>query len=69
MERPILYTLRDCSPCDEASRGLTQSGLQFEERVVDDNPAWRNEALSFASTVPILFKGGPVEVGWKGDAG
>ena len=69
MNRPILYTLSDCPPCDEARQSLAQSGVQFEERPVDDNPVWRDEALAFASTVPILVKAGPVEVGWKGDKG
>ena len=69
MERAILYTLRSCPTCDKAKRGLSQRGVEFEERLVDDNPAWWKEAVALAATVPILVSGGRVEVGWQGEAG
>ena len=69
MERAILYTLRGCPTCDKAKRGLSQRGIEFEERLVDDNPAWWKEAVALAATVPILVSGGRVEVGWQGEAG
>ena len=43
--------------------------LQFEERLVDANPAWWKEAVALAATVPILVSGGRVEVGWEGEMG
>lgn len=69
MEKAIFYTLRDCPTCAKARRGLTQRGVQFEERVVDDNPTWWKEAVALAATVPILVSDGHVEVGWEGEAG
>ena len=69
MDKAILYTLRDCPTCEKARRGLTQRGVSFEERLVDDNPAWWNEAVALAATVPILVQDGRVDVGWEGEAG
>ena len=69
MDNAILYTLRGCPTCEKARRGLNQRGVQFEERVVDDNPRWWNEAVALAATVPIFVAGDRVEVGWEGEAG
>ena len=69
MDKAILYTLRGCPTCEKAKRGLSQRGVQFEERMVDDNPAWWKEAVALAATVPILVSDGRVEVGWQGEAG
>jgi glutaredoxin len=69
VERAILYTLRGCPTCEKAKRGLSQRGVEFEERLVDDNPVWRKEAVALAATVPILVADGRVEVGWEGEAG
>ena len=69
MDKAILYTLRGCPTCEKARSGLTQRGVQFEERLVDDNPAWWKEAVALAATVPILVRDGRVEVGWEGEAG
>jgi len=69
VDKAILYTLRDCPTCEKARRGLTQRGVSFEERLVDDNPAWWNEAVALAATVPILVQDGRVDVGWEGEAG
>ena len=69
MDKAILYTLRGCPTCEKARRSLTQRGVQFEERLVDGNPAWWKEAVALAATVPILVRDGRVEVGWEGEAG
>jgi len=69
VDKAILYTLRGCPTCEKAKRGLSQRGVQFEERMVDDNPAWWKEAVALAATVPILVSDGRVEVGWQGEVG
>jgi glutaredoxin len=69
VDKAILYTLRDCPTCAKAKRGLSQRGVQFEERMVDDNPAWWKEAVALAATVPIFVSEGRVEVGWQGEVG
>ena len=69
MDNAILYTLRGCPTCEKARRGLNQRGVQFEERMVDDNPRWWKEAVALAATVPIFVAGDRVEVGWEGEAG
>ena len=69
MDKAILYTLRGCPTCEKAKRGLSQRGVQFEERMVDDNPAWWKEAVALAATVPIIISEGRVEVGWQGEVG
>lgn len=65
----ILYTLHDCPTCDKARRGLAEQGIEFEERPVDDNPAWYDEAVTLSATVPIIVRGDQVEVGWQGEHG
>jgi len=69
VDTAILYTLRGCPTCEKAKRGLSERGVQFEERLVDDNAAWWKEAVALAATVPILVQDGRVEVGWEGEAG
>ena len=69
VDKAILYTLRGCPTCEKAKRGLSQRGVQFEERMVDDNPAWWKEAVALAATVPIFVSEGRVEVGWQGEVG
>ncbi len=65
----IMYTLRTCPTCEQARQDLTADGVEFEERVIDDNPQWFEEASRLALTVPILVRDDTVEVGWKGEAG
>ena len=69
VDKAILYTLRGCPTCEKAKRGLSQRGVQFEERMVDDNPAWWKEAVALAATVPIFVSEGRVDVGWEGEVG
>jgi glutaredoxin len=65
----ILYTLRDWVTSQRARRDLAEAGVEFEERVIDDNAAWWEEAAALSATVPVLVRGDQVEVGWKGESG
>ncbi len=65
----IMYTLRTCPTCERARRDLTAEAIDFEERCIDDDPQWFEEASRLALTVPIIVRGGKVEVGWKGESG
>ena len=65
----IMYTLRTCPTCERARADLTADGVAFEERVIDDNSQWFEQASRLAITVPILVRGDVVEVGWKGESG
>ena len=65
----IMYTLKTCPTCEHARRDMTADGVEFEERMIDNNPAWFDEAAQLALTVPILVRGDKVEVGWKGESG
>jgi glutaredoxin len=65
-----MYTLRNCPTCDKARDALNERGIEFEERSVDENEDWWEEALNYAFTVPvILWENGDVEVGWEGEHG
>ncbi len=65
----IMYTLRTCPTCERAREDLTADGVDFEERTIDDNAEWFDEASQLGLTVPILLRGDAVEVGWKGESG
>lgn len=69
MAELIMYTLRTCPTCEQARSDLTAEGVEFEERAIDDNARWFDEASLLALTVPILVRGDKVEVGWKGESG
>ena len=69
LEKLIIYTLRTCPTCNAAKRDLKAEGVEFEERVIDNNAHWYEEAVALAPTVPILVRDGKVEVGWKGEYG
>ena len=70
MSQVIMYTLRNCPTCDKARAALEARGTQFEERRVDEQAKWWDEALKYAFTVPvILWDNGDVEVGWEGEHG
>jgi glutaredoxin len=65
----IMYTLRTCPTCEHARRDLTAEGVDYEERCIDDNPQWFDEASQLGVTVPIIVRGDKVEIGWKGESG
>lgn len=68
-DRPILYTLSNCPTCTKAKRDLKKARVDYEERQVDSNAAWYEEALNYAATVPIYVEGEKVTVGWNGEHG
>ena len=66
MAKPIVYTLRTCHACVTLREDWTAEGIEFEERQVDGNQAWLDEALSYGDIVPIVVHDdGRVEVGYK----
>jgi len=65
----IIYTLRSCPTCARAKADLTADNVAFEEREIDDNPAFYEEAVELGFTVPIIIRGTQVETGWKGESG
>jgi len=70
MSTVIMYTLGNCPTCDRARAGLAERGVEFEERRVDENKEWWEEALKYAFTVPIIiWDEGDVEIGWEGEHG
>ncbi|MEE9285307.1 MAG: glutaredoxin domain-containing protein [Dehalococcoidia bacterium] len=70
MSSVVIYTLRSCPTCDKAMTDMRERGIDFEERRVDDNPQWWDEALKYAFTVPvIIWADGDIEIGWDGEHG
>ncbi len=65
----IIYTLRDCPTCARAKADLAADGVTFEERQIDDNPVFYDEAVEIGFSVPIIVRGTQVETGWKGETG
>lgn len=68
-ESVIIYTLESCPTCRRAKEDLAAEGIAFEERDVNRNPRWYEEATELGVSVPIIVRGDRVEVGWKGDHG
>ncbi len=70
MSSVIIYTLRKSPTCDKARAGLSERGIEYEERRVDDSEEWWEEALKYAFTVPVIIWGdSDVEIGWEGEHG
>lgn len=68
----ILYTLSTCPTCEKARAVLTERGVAFEERVLDDREDWQVEVIGLTSqyTVPVLlYPDGRAEVGIDGEQG
>lgn len=66
----IVYTLRNCDVSEKAVKALHERGVVFEERRVDQNADWWDEALNYSMSVPIiLWDNGEVEIGWDGEHG
>ncbi len=69
-DKVILYTAPNCSTSDQARADLLADGVEFEERRVDENEQWWEEALKYAFTVPvIIWAEANVEIGWEGEHG
>ena len=65
----IIYTLRTCPTCRKAKADLDADGIAYEERKIDENAAYYDEAVNLGFTVPIIVRGTHVEEGWKGESG
>jgi glutaredoxin len=65
----IIYTLRTCATSQRAKADLEADGIEYEERKIDENAAYYDEAVELGFTVPIIVRGTHVEVGWKGESG
>lgn len=65
----VMYTLRTCPTCAKAKADMDADGIAYEERVIDDDPAYYEQALELGFVVPILVRGDHVETGWKGESG
>ena len=62
----IVYTLRTCNACRQLREDWYKEGVSYEERQVDDNQVWLDEARKFGEQVPIIvYPDGRVEVGYK----
>lgn len=65
MSKTIVYTLRTCPACIKLKESFVAQGKEFEERQVDSNQAWLNEALKHGDLVPIVvYEDGRVEIGY-----
>ncbi len=63
---PIVYTLQTCPACIKLKEEWARLGRPFEERQVDENQTWLDEALTYGNTVPIVvYPDGRVETGFK----
>ncbi len=69
MANLIIYTLRSCPTCAKAKEDLDADGVAYEEREIDDNPSYYEEAVELGFSVPIIVRGAHVETGWKGESG
>ena len=65
----IIYTLQACPTCARAKRDLDADGIDYEERKIDENGAYYEEACELGFSVPIILRDGKVETGWKGESG
>lgn len=67
MSKPIVYTLRTCPACNKLKQDWRSRGDDFEERQVDDNQKWLDEAVRYGDIVPIVvYDDGRVEAGYQG---
>lgn len=61
----VVYTLATCPACIKLKEDWRRKGITFEERQVDQNQAWLNEALTYGDMVPIIvYEDKRVEVGY-----
>jgi glutaredoxin len=66
----IVYMIPGCHTSDRAIRELAEDGIAFEARDVSQNEAYWYELEELSGVTPTLvWPGGRVEVGWKGEVG
>ena len=64
--KPTVYTLPTCPACIRLKEDWIGLGIEFEEKEVDKNQEWLDEALVYGSSVPIIvYEDGRVEEGYK----
>ena len=66
-----MYSLATCPTCVAARLEMDAAGTEYEDRVLDDDPARQAEVLRLTrqSTLPAFVKGDQVVVGFHGDKG
>ena len=65
-DKPIVYTLQTCLAWITLKEEWAKLGRPFEERQVDENQAWLDEALTYGNSVPIVvYPDGRVEIGFR----
>ncbi len=70
MARVIVYTLSNCSASALLREDWTKEGKDFEERQVDKNQQWLDEAVKYGDAVPIIvYPDGKIEIGYKNMVG
>ena len=63
--KPTIYTVSTCPASLKLKKDWSSQGIEFEERMVDQNQAWLDEALKYGDMVPIIvYPDGRVEVGY-----
>ena len=63
---PIVYTLKTCPSCIVLKEDWEKDSIKFEERQVDQNQDWLDEAREFGDIVPIVvYPDGKVTMGYK----
>ncbi len=64
--KPIVYTLTTCPACIVLKDDWRAQSRAFEERQVDENQAWLDEARDYGDVVPIVvYPDGKVTMGYK----
>lgn len=67
MSKPIVYTLSTCPACLRLKEDWKSQGKEMEERQVDENQQWLDEAVKYGDQVPVVVhEDGRVEVGYAG---
>lgn len=71
MAKLVMYSLATCPTCARARREMDEQGLEYEERLVDGDPAAQQEVLrlTLQRTVPVFVKDGRVVIGFYGERG
>ena len=66
----IMYSIPGCGTCARAKREMEEEGIDFEERNINLNDEWYQEAAKIGVTVPIFVHDDKsIEIGWRGDTG
>ena len=64
--KTIVYTLPNCRGSDALREIWLQDGVNFEERRVDLNQEWLEEARDYGDVVPIIvYPDGSTKEGWE----